>query len=83
MLEVLKRRVDQYGVWLSDGADIYAVEAKAHQADHRVTLSNDPQAPLISLAKTFIDGTYHGRRSLGDTPRNRPLTRACVDSAKW
>ena len=33
VLEVLKRRVDQYGVWLSDGADIYAAGAKAHQAD--------------------------------------------------
>ncbi len=25
------------GVWLSDGADIYATGATAHQADHRVT----------------------------------------------
>ena len=69
VLEVLKRRVEQYGVWLSDGADIYAAGAKAHHADHRVTLSRDPEAPevfhwvntVISLAKTFIDGTYHGR----------------------
>ena len=69
VLEVLKRRVDQYGVWVSDGADIYAAGAKAHHADHRVTLSRDPEAPevfhwvniVISNAKTFIDGTYHGR----------------------
>ena len=68
-MDVLKRRVDQFGVWLSDGADIYAAGAKAHQADHRVTLSRDPEAPevfhwvntVISLAKTFIDETYHGR----------------------
>ncbi|PSR20611.1 MAG: IS1595 family transposase [Sulfobacillus acidophilus] len=68
-LDVLKRRVEPYGVWLSDGADIYAAGAKAHEADHRVTLSTDPEAPevfhwvntVISLAKTFIDGTYHGR----------------------
>ena len=67
--EVLKRRVDQYGVWVSDGADIYAAGAQAHHADHRVTLSRDPEAPevfhwvniVISNAKTFIDGTYHGR----------------------
>ena len=69
VLEVLKRRVDHAGVWLSDGAAVYAAGAKAHHADHRVTLSSDPNAPkvfhwmntVISLAKTFIDGTYHGR----------------------
>ena len=69
VLDVLKRRVDQYEVWWSDGADIYAAGAKAHQADHRITLSSDPEAPavfhwvntLISLAKAYIDGTYHGR----------------------
>ena len=69
VLEILQRRVDLYGVWRSDGADIYAAGAQAHQADHRVTLSRDPEAPevfhgvntVISLAKTFIDGTYHGR----------------------
>ena len=69
VLAVLTRRVDQYGVWWGDGADSYAAGAKAHEADHRVTLSNDPDAPevfhwvntVISLAKTFIDGTYHGR----------------------
>ena len=69
VLDVLKRRVEPYGVWLSDGAGVYAAGAKAHQADHKVTLSSDPEAPevfhwvnmVISLAKTFIDGTYHGR----------------------
>ena len=69
VLEVLRQRVEDYGVWLSDGAAIYAAGAKAHQADHRVTQSADPEAPevfhwvntVISLAKTFIDGTYHGR----------------------
>ena len=45
--EVLKRRVDQYGVWVSDGADIYAAGAQAHHADHRVTLSRDPEAPEV------------------------------------
>ena len=66
---MLKRRVEEYGVWRSDGADVYAAGAKAHHADHRVTLSRDPDAAtvfhgvntVISLAKTFIDGTYHGR----------------------
>lgn len=38
VLDVLKRLADQYGVGLSDGAIIYAARAKAHQADHRVTL---------------------------------------------
>lgn len=69
VLDVLKRRVEQYGVWLRDGADVYAAGAQAHHADHRVTLSRDPDAAgvfhwvntVISLAKTFIDGTYHGR----------------------
>jgi len=54
---------------LSDGAAVYAAGAKAHHADHRVTLSGDPNVPkvfhwmntVISLAKTFLDGTYHGR----------------------
>jgi hypothetical protein len=69
--------MDQYGIWLSDGAAIYAAGAKAHHADHRVILSSDLEAPeafhwraiqrvlvintVISLAKTFIDGIYHGR----------------------
>jgi transposase-like protein len=69
VLEVLKRRVDESGIWLSDGAAAYAAGAKTHHADHRVTLSSDPEASevfhwintVISLAKTFIDGTYHGR----------------------
>ncbi len=69
VLDVLQRRVEQYGEWLSDGGDIYAAGAKAHHADHRVTLSRDPEAPtvfhwvniVIGNAKTFIDGTYHGR----------------------
>jgi len=67
--EVLKRRGNDAGIWLSDGAAVYAAGAKAHHADHRVTLSSDPDAPtvfhwintVISLAKTFIDRTYHGR----------------------
>ncbi|MDA8194008.1 MAG: hypothetical protein M0Z53_08425 [Thermaerobacter sp.] len=41
------RRVEDYGVWLSDVAAIYAAGAKAHQADHRVTHSNDPEAPEV------------------------------------
>ncbi len=69
VLEVLKRRVDESGIWLSDGAAAYAAGAKTHHADHRVTLSRGPEAcevfhwinTVIGLAKTFIDGTYHGR----------------------
>lgn len=47
---------------------------EGHEADHRVTLSREPEVfdwraiqlvlvvnTVISLAKTFIDGTYHGR----------------------
>lgn len=74
--EVLKRQVDQAGVWLSDGAAVYAAGAKAHHADHRVTLSREPNAPqgfhwmntVIRLAKTFIDGTYHGRGRPSEVP---------------
>lgn len=69
VLQVLERRVENLGTWLSDGASIYAAGAKAHQAGHKVTPSDDPEAPkvfhwintVISLAKTFLDGTYHGR----------------------
>ena len=74
--EVLKRRVDQAGVWWSDGAAVYAAGAKAHHADHRVTLSREPHAPqvfhwmntVIRLAKTFMDGTYHGRGRPPEVP---------------
>ncbi len=69
VLPVLKRRVEDQGVWRTDGASVYAAGAQAHHADHEVTRSDDPEAPvvfhwiniLISNAKTFIDGTYHGR----------------------
>ena len=69
VLAVLARRVDRLGVWRSDGAPVYAAGAAAHEADHHVTKSDDPDAAsvfrwintVISLAKTFIDGTYHGR----------------------
>ena len=69
VLEVLDRRVESQGVWHSDGATVYAAGARAHEADHPVTRSDDPEAPVvfpwintvISLAKTFIEGTYHGR----------------------
>ncbi len=69
VLEVLDRCVEHQGVWRSDGAAAYAAGARAHEADHEITLSKDPEAPVvfhwvntvISLAKTFIDGTYHGR----------------------
>jgi hypothetical protein len=46
------------------------VPARDHEADHhQVTVSRDPEAHevfhwvniVISNAKTFIDGTYHGR----------------------
>ena len=67
--EVLRRRVEDLGIWKSDGAAVYASAARDHKADHEVTLSRDPEAPqvfhwinvVISNAKTFIDGTYHGR----------------------
>lgn len=67
--EVLRRRVDDLGVWKSDGAAVYASAAPEHEADHQVTLSTDPTTHevfhwidvVISNAKTFIDGTYHGR----------------------
>ena len=66
--EVLDRRVEPLGVWRTDGWAAYATAAKKHQADHEVTRSDDPEAPvvfhwiniIISNAKTFIDGTYHG-----------------------
>ena len=66
---VLQRRVEPLGVWKSDGAAVYASAARDHEADHQVTLSSDPEAPVvfhwinvvISNAKTFLDGTYHGR----------------------
>lgn len=69
VLPVLARRVADGGVWHTDGAAVYAAGATVHQADLRVTPSGDPAAPdvfhwistVISLAKTFIDGTYHGR----------------------
>ena len=67
--EVVRRRVEDRGVWRTDGAAVYASAAEEHQAEHKVTLSTDPKAEVvfhwinivISNAKTFIDGTYHGR----------------------
>lgn len=67
--EALRRRVEDLGVWRTDGAAVYASAAREHHADHQVTLSTDPTAHevfhwidvVISNAKTFIDGTYHGR----------------------
>lgn len=29
VLDVLKRRVDHYGEWLSDGADVYTAEGRS------------------------------------------------------
>ena len=66
---VLRRRVEDLGVWKSDGAAVYASAARDHEADHQVTRSRDPEAhevfhgvnSVISNAKTFIDGTYRGR----------------------
>ena len=66
---VLERRVEDQGVWRTDGAPVYASAAQEHKAEHKVTLSTDPQATevfhwintVISNAKAFIDGTYHGR----------------------
>ncbi len=47
VLEVLDRRVEHQGVWRSDGASVYAASARAHKADHEVTLSKDPNAPVV------------------------------------
>ncbi len=66
---VLARRVAKDGVWLTDGAPVYRGAAQEHQAEHKVTLSTDPQAEgvfhwvniVISNAKAYIDGTFHGR----------------------
>ncbi len=66
---VLRRRVEDLGVWKSDEAAVYASAARDHEADHLVTLSRDPEAHevfhwvniVISNAKIFIDGTYYGR----------------------
>ncbi len=66
---VLERRVEDQGVWRTDGAPVYASAAQEHKAEPKVTLSTDPQAAevfhwintVISNAKAFIDGTYHGR----------------------
>ncbi|MCL5066341.1 MAG: hypothetical protein M1600_14930 [Firmicutes bacterium] len=44
VLEVLKRRMDQAGVWWSDASAVDAAGATAHPADHRVTLSRDLNA---------------------------------------
>ncbi|MCL4520309.1 MAG: hypothetical protein M1415_01775 [Firmicutes bacterium] len=76
VLKMLKRRVNEAGIWLTDGTAVYAAGAKAHHADHWVTLSSDPDAAMvfhwintvINLAKTFIDGTYHRRRRLSEVP---------------
>jgi len=67
--KVLERRVETNGVWLTDGAPVYVGAAQEHQAEHKVTLSTDPQAEVvfhwvntvISNAKAYIDGTFHGR----------------------
>lgn len=69
VLAVLARRVDRLGLGRSDDAAVYAVGAAVQDVDHPITPSDDPAAPsvfrwihtVISLAKTFIEGTYHGR----------------------
>jgi len=67
--KVLERQVETKGVWLTDGAPVYVSAAQEHQGEHKVTLSTDPQAEVvfhwvnivISNAKAYIDGTFHGR----------------------
>ncbi len=79
--EVLRRRVEDLGVWKSDGAAVYASAAQEHDADHQVTWSTDPTAHkvfhwidvVISNAKTFIDGTYHGRGRARQQPGARSI----------
>ena len=45
--EVLARRVEPLGVWRTDSWPAYAAAAKIQQADHEVTRSDDPQAPVV------------------------------------
>jgi transposase-like protein len=69
VVAALQRRVAPQGVLHTDGLAPYAAAAQALEATHRVTRAQDPEAhevchwidTVISLAKAFIDGTYHGR----------------------
>jgi len=55
---------------------VYAAGAKAHHANHRVILSSEPNVPqvfhwmntVISPAKPWMDGTYHGRGRPSEVP---------------
>ncbi len=66
---VLAAHVEPGSRWRTDGAEGYAVAARKLQAQLSVTLSSSAEAPnvfhwvnvFISNAKTFLDGTYHGR----------------------
>lgn len=66
---VLQQRVEPESTWRTDGADGYAAAAPKLRAQLEVTPSTSPKAPevfhwvnvLISNAKAFWDGTYHGR----------------------
>jgi transposase-like protein len=67
---VLSERLQSSCVWETDGSTTYAACAKELEpASHIVTKSGTPEAhetfewidKIISLAKAFINGTYHGR----------------------
>lgn len=67
---VLENRLEHTCVWETDGSTTYAACAKAlDPRSHIVTKSGTPEAhetfewidKIISLAKAFINGTYHGR----------------------
>ena len=68
--EVLGKRLERTCIWETDGSTTFAACVKdLEPASHLVTKSGTPEAhetfewidKIVSLAKAFIDGTYHGR----------------------
>ena len=67
--ELIRRHLEDFGVCKRDVAAVYASAARDHEADHQITLCRDPDTHavfhwvniVISNAKTFINGAYHGR----------------------
>ena len=68
VLEVLQRLVDQYGVWLSDGADIYAAGATAHQADLFHPLIKHDTCGLCLIGVKMAPPFYEGGRDEYSNP---------------
>ena len=66
---VVKEHVERYGIWETDGATVFVRIAKAMEAEHRVTLSEEGIESgrfswihtFVSNLKAFLQGTYHGR----------------------